>query len=112
MNEEIHNVKTGQVTYAVRDTEIDGKVIKSGDFMGISDKGIVSVGINKKDVLVEMLETLVSDEDSLITLYYGEGVTESEAEEIKEGLSTKFSNLDIDIENGGQPVYSYIVSVE
>lgn len=112
MNEEIHNVKTGQVTYAVRDTEIDGKVIRSGDFMGISDKGIVSVGINKKDVLVEMLETLVSDEDSLITLYYGEGVTESEAEEIKEGLSTKFSNLDIDIENGGQPVYSYIVSVE
>lgn len=112
MSEEILNVKTGQVTYAVRDTEIDDKTIKSGDFMGISDKGIVSVGKDITKVLIEMIDTMVDDSSSLITLYYGDNVTEKESMDIKDSLTSKYNHIEVEVENGGQPVYSYVVSVE
>ena len=112
MEEEIKNVKTGQITYAVRDTEIDDKKIKSGDYMGIGDKGIISVGTDKDKVFIDMISEMVSDESSLITVYYGCDVTEGEANEMKEMISSKFANLEIEVENGGQPVYYYVVSVE
>jgi dihydroxyacetone kinase-like predicted kinase len=112
MEEEIKNVATGQITYAVRDTEIDDKTIKSGDYMGIGDKGIISVGPDKDKVFVEMLEEMVSEASSLITVYFGCDVTEGEANEMKEMLVAKFPNLEVEVENGGQPVYYYVVSVE
>lgn len=112
MEEEIKNVKTGSITYAVRDTEIDDKVIKSGDYMGIGDKGIISVGPDKDEVFMSMLKEMVSEESSLITVYFGSDVTEGEANEMQEKIAAEFTNVEIDVENGGQPVYYYVVSVE
>jgi dihydroxyacetone kinase-like predicted kinase len=112
MEEEIKNVQTGSITYAVRDTEIDDKVIKSGDYMGIGDKGIISVGPDKDEVFMSMLKEMVSEETSLITIYFGSDVTEGEANEFAERIGAEFSNVEIDVENGGQPVYYYVVSVE
>ena len=112
MENEIQNVKTGEITYAVRNTMIDNKEITAGDFMGIGDSGLLSVGRNRNDVFIEMLENMVDDLSSIITIYYGEDVTEGEAEETKNCIQAKFPNLEIDLENGGQPVYYYVTSVE
>jgi len=112
MENEIQNVKTGEITYAVRNTMIDDKEITAGDFMGIGDSGLLSVGRNRNDVFIEMLENMVDDMSSIITIYYGEDVTEGEAEETKNFIQAKFPNLEIDLENGGQPVYYYVTSVE
>lgn len=112
MNDGASSVKTGQVTYAVRDTEIDDKVIKKGDYMGIGDKGILSVGANRDTIIDEMIKEMVDDDASVITLYYGEDVKEDEANALKEKLEEEYDDLEVELHFGGQPVYYYIVSVE
>lgn len=112
MTEEIKHVHTGQVTYAVRDTTIDDKEIKQGDFMGIGDKGILSVGSVMKDVTLKMIDEMMSDESELISIYYGADVSEEDAGEIRNEVETKYSSCDIELQQGGQPIYYYIVSVE
>ncbi len=112
MTEEIKNVHTGQVTYAVRDTTIDDKEIKQGDFMGIGDKGILSVGSQIQDVALRMIDEMMSDEMELISIYYGADITEDDAEALKKEVDKKYSGCDIELQYGGQPIYYYTVSVE
>jgi len=112
MMEAIGLVKTGEITYAVRDTSIDDHEIRKGDYMGIGDKKILSVGTDMDQVVVEMIGEMVDDSSELISLYYGADVTEEDANALKDKIAEKFSSLDVDIQNGGQPVYYYIVSVE
>ena len=112
MTEEITRVKTGQVTYAVRDTELDGHVIKENDIMGIGDKGIVAVGQDIKATTVDMVKELMDDESELVSVYYGADVTEEDAEAIVAELEELYPNVDIEINYGGQPVYYYFVSIE
>ncbi len=112
MMEEIKNVKTGQVTYAVRDTHIDDKDIHEGDIMGIGDTGILSVGTSIDNTTKEMLAQLVDDDSELISLYYGQDVSEEDAERFSEELAKLYPNADIDTHFGGQPIYYYILAVE
>lgn len=112
MTAEIKNVHTGQVTYAVRDTTIDDKEIKQGDFMGIGDDGILSVGSDKKDVTLKMIDEMMSEDMELISIYYGADVTKEDAESIRDEVEKKYGSCDIELQYGGQPIYYYIVSVE
>ena len=112
MTEEIKNVHTGQVTYAVRDTTIDDKEIKQGDFMGIGDDGILSVGSDMKDVTLKMIDEMMSEDMELISIYYGADVTQEDAEGIRDEVEKKYGSCDIELQYGGQPIYYYIVSVE
>ena len=112
MTEQIGLVKTGQVTYAVRDTVIDDKEIKENDFMGIGDSGILAVGTDKTEVTIEMVDAMIDDSSELISVYYGEDVDEATANKLAEELSAKYSGQDVELQFGGQPVYSYIISVE
>lgn len=112
MTEEIGNVKTGQVTYAVRDTSIDGITIKEGNIMGIADKGIAAVGESVEDTTVEMIGTMVDEDSELISIYYGAEVSEEDAVKCAKALEEKFPDLEIEVNKGDQPIYYYIVSVE
>ncbi|SHJ21073.1 DAK2 domain-containing protein [Hespellia stercorisuis] len=112
MNEEIGNVKTGQVTYAVRDTRIDDKEIHEGDIMGISDKGIVAVGQSVEKTTRDMLSEMVDEDTELISLYYGEDVLEEEAERFAAEVQKLYPDADVDCHCGGQPIYYYVLSVE
>lgn len=112
MTAEIENVHTGQVTYAVRDTTIDDKEIKQGDFMGIGDKGILSVGNRIQDVALCMIEEMMSEEMELISIYYGADITEEDAEALRKEVEKKYDSCDIELQYGGQPIYYYTVSVE
>ena len=112
MTEEIASVATGQVTYAVRDTSIDGKEIKQGDFMGIGDHGILSVGTAITDVTLQMIDEMMSDERELISIYYGSEIQEEDAENLRAQVESKYSSCDVELQYGGQPIYYYIVSVE
>ena len=112
MLEAIKAVKTGQVTYAVRDTNIDGKEIHEGDIMGIGDHGIISVGKDIKETTKEMLAELVDEDSELISLYYGAEVSEEEAESFAEEIEELYPDVDIDAHFGGQPIYYYVLAVE
>ncbi len=112
MSEELQNVKSGQITYAVRDTNIDGKQIKENDYMGIADAGILSVGADLEETLLSMIEQLVDEESGIISLYYGADVTEDAAAAFSEKLQEKYADIEVEVNNGGQPVYYYIISVE
>ena len=112
MLEEIGQVKSGQVTYAVRDTTIDDKEIREGDIMGIADKGIISVGADVEDVVKEMLVKLVDDESSLISLYFGSDIAEEKAMTFAEEIESLYPQLDVDMQNGGQPIYYYVLAIE
>ncbi len=112
MSEEIANVKSGSVTYAVRDTEIDDKVIKQNDIMGIGDKTILSVGQDISEVTVDMIRQLIDEDSELVSIYYGSDVKEEDAVAISEIISGEFSNVDVEVNYGGQPIYYYILSVE
>lgn len=112
MAREANNVATGQVTYAVRDTVIDDKEIHQGDFMGIGDKGILSVGTDLQSVAFEMMQSMMKEEYKLISIYYGEEVEESQAQELADKAKAAFGDCDIELQFGGQPIYSYIVSAE
>lgn len=112
MSAEMEKVKTGEVTYAVRDTQIDGKVIKENDIMGIGDQGIVAVGQSVQDTTMEMIEVLVDEDSELISIYYGEGISEEEANKLAESVMESHPDVDCEVNYGGQPVYYYVVSVE
>jgi hypothetical protein len=109
---ELDSVKTGQVTYAVRDTEIDGKVIRENDFMGIGDKNILSVGTELKDVTMEMVEAMIDEESSIVSIYYGADTTAESAQEIAALIEEKYSDVEVEVNFGGQPIYYYVISVE
>ncbi|MCL2052307.1 MAG: DAK2 domain-containing protein [Lachnospiraceae bacterium] len=112
MSEELASVKTGQVTYAVRDTMIDDIAIKQGDFMGINDDGISSVGTDVKEVAYQMVASMANADNELISIYYGEDIKEEEAKALKESIQKEFAQHDIELQYGGQPIYYYIISVE
>ena len=112
MTEELCNVKSGQITYAVRDTVIDDKEIKENDYMGIGDSGILSVGADMNETLLDMVDQLVDEESGIISLYYGEDVSDDEAQSLADQLQEKYEDLEVEVNNGGQPIYYYILSVE
>lgn len=112
MNEAVGQVKCGQVTYAVRDTSIDGKEIKQGDIMGLSDKTIEAVGSDIKETTVQLVEQLMDETTELITLYYGKETTEEEAMETAEAISGRNHEIEVEVEYGGQPIYYYFLSLE
>ena len=112
MKAEIRNVRTGEVTYAVRDTVIDDKEIRQGDFMGIGDDGILSVGTEVADVAFNMVKEMMTDELELISIYYGEDITEDEAGALKAKVEQAYPSCDVELQFGGQPIYYYIISAE
>lgn len=112
MTREMENVKSGQVTYAVRDTTMDGKEIKQGDFMGLFDKKIAAVGKNLHETTLELVEEMIDGDSELISLYYGEETAEEDAEAIADAILEKHPDLEVEVQFGGQPVYSYFISVE
>ncbi len=112
MLEEIGNVKTGQVTYAVRDTHIDDKEIHEGDIMGIGDKGILAVGKDVEDTALDLLGELVDEDSELISIYYGEEVSEKDAESFIARVEEEYPDVDVDAHFGGQPIYYYVLAVE
>ena len=112
MLDEIKNVKTGQVTYAVRDTHIDDKEIHEGDIMGIGDSGILAVGQSVEETTKEMLAQLVDEDTELISLYYGQDVQEESAENFAQEIEDLYPDVDVDVHSGGQPIYYYVLSVE
>lgn len=112
MTEEVRNVATGQVTYAVRDTMIDDKEIHEGDFMGIGDKGILAVGTDLQDVAFHMVKEMMSDTYELISIYYGDIIKEEQAQRLADMVKSEFGSCDVELQFGGQPIYSYIISAE
>lgn len=112
MTREAGNVATGQVTYAVRDTMIDDKEIHQGDFMGIGDQGILSVGVDMQAVAYEMIEKMMQDDYKLISIYYGDDVEEVQAQKLADKVKAAYADCDIELQFGGQPIYSYIISAE
>ncbi len=112
MTEEAAKVATGQVTYAVRDTMIDDKEIHQGDYMGIGDNGILSVGTDLQEVAFEMISEIMKNDYELISIYYGADITENQANELVAKIEEAFSSCDVELQFGGQPIYSYIMSAE
>lgn len=112
LTDAIKHVKSGEVTYAVRDTMIDDKVIRQGNIMGISDAGIAAVGEEIQATTVELIRTLIDEDSEIVSLYYGADITENAAEELASVLTEEFPNVDVEINAGGQPIYYYVVSVE
>lgn len=112
MLREITNVKTGQVTYAVRDTVIDDKEIRKGDYMGIGDKGILAAGESLTNITEKMVSEMVDDASELISVYFGCDVDEADAQLLKESLESAYPSCDIELQYGGQPIYYYVISVE
>ena len=112
MKTEMGNVKSGQLTYAVRDTEIDDKVIKEGNIMGIGDAGILAVGEDVAETAIELLKTLVDDDSELISIYYGADTNEEQAQALAEAAEELFGDCEVELQYGGQPIYYYMMSVE
>ena len=112
MMAEIENVKTGQVTYAVRDTEIDGKAIKQDDYMGIGDKSILAVGKDLKQTTLEMVDAMVDEDSAIVSIYFGSESSEEKAEEIASAIEEKYPDVEVEVNDGGQPIYYYVISVE
>ena len=112
MIEAISTVKTGQVTYAVRDTEMDGFQIKENDYMGIGDKSILAVGTDMHTVAIQMLERMIDEDSEMVSIYFGSDSSEDDASVIAEAIEEKYPDVDVEINNGGQPIYYYVISVE
>ena len=112
MTEEMGKVKTGQITYAVRDTIIDEKEIKQNDIMGIGDSGIISVGTDLFKTTVDMVSNLIDDDTEIISIYYGQKVTENDAAAIADKIEELYPDVDVEVNMGGQPIYYYIISVD
>ena len=109
---EISKVKTGQITYAVRDTVIDDKEIKKDDYMGVGDDGILANGKDLTDVVLKTVAAMADADSELISVYYGSDVTEADAETMRQKIADSYPDLDVELQNGGQPIYYYLVSVE
>ena len=112
MISEMQNVKTGSVTYAVRDTVIDDKTIKQNDIMGIGDSGIISVGTDIFKTTVDMISNLIDEDSEIVSIYYGKEVNEDDANKLSEKISELYSDVEVVLNYGGQPIYYYVVSVE
>ena len=112
MTEELDNVKTGQVTYAVRDTEIDGMQIRQNDYMGIGDKAILAVGTDLKETTMKMIDAMVDEDSAIVSIYYGADETEEHAQEIGKMIEEKYPDVEVEINCGGQPIYYFVISVE
>ncbi|MCC8066384.1 MAG: DAK2 domain-containing protein, partial [Clostridiales bacterium] len=112
MELEIENVKTGQLTYAVRDTHIDDMVINAGDIMGVGDHSILAVGKDIDPVAAETIAKMMTDEAELISIYYGEDMREEEAAAFCDQIAEFYPDCDVELNYGGQPIYYYIISVE
>ncbi|MDO4284354.1 MAG: DAK2 domain-containing protein [Eubacteriales bacterium] len=112
MSEEIRHVKSAEITYAVRNTVLDGIEIKEGDMMGIGDSGIVAVDTDRDEAALATLAKIVGEDTELISVYYGADVTQEEAETLRGRIAEKFSKCDVELQNGGQPIYYYILSAE
>ncbi|SFK45508.1 hypothetical protein SAMN05216390_101175 [Lachnospiraceae bacterium KH1T2] len=112
MKEALGTVRTGEITYAVRDTEIDGKKIASGDFIGIDDDGIAAVGQSIDSTALELVASMADEDSEVITVYYGSELDEDSANVLASKIEAKYPDADIEVTNGGQPVYYYIISVE
>ena len=108
----METVKTGEVTYAVRDTSFDGKSINKGDIMGIDDKGIRSVGSDINETTAGLIDDMLDEDSGLLTVYYGEDISKEQAEELVSKINEKHDDVEIDVHFGGQPIYYYIISVE
>ena len=112
MTEGLSMIKSGQVTYAVRDTSIDGKEIKAGDIMGLSDKTIETVGTDIIDTTIDLLKKMMDEDSELITIYYGDEGNEADAERVADAIRQIDADVEVEIHDGGQPIYYYFVSVE
>ena len=112
MKEEIGLVKTGQVTYAVRDTVIDDKEIKQDDYMGIGDSGILSVGQDLEATVLDMIGQLIDEDSAIVSIYYGEDMKEENASAIEEQILANYPDVEVEVHYGGQPIYYYVISVE
>ena len=112
MTEELANIKSGEVTYAIRDTTIDGTEIKSGDIMGIGDDGILAVGADVEHVVLQMLDKMIDEDSELVSLYYGEKYSEEDASALAEMIEEKYPDIEVEVNYGGQPLYYVILSVE
>ena len=108
----IGNVKTGQVTYAVRDTKIDDKEIRQGNIMGIGDHGILAVGEGVEGITMETIDAMVDEDTEIISVYYGSDVSAEDAQRLGEKLEERYPDFDVEVNDGGQPIYYYVVSVE
>ena len=105
-------MKSGQVTYAVRDTSIDGKEIHVDDIMGIGENGIEAVGKDLTETTLELLDGMIDEDSELVSIFYGEGTTEDDAQAIADKVTEKYPDVEAEVQFGGQPVYYYIISVE
>ena len=112
MVEAISTVKTGQVTYAVRDTEIDGFEIRQNDYMGIGDKSILAVGTDMNTVTLQMLDRMIDEDTEMVSIYFGSDSSEDDASVIAEAIEEKYPDVDVEVNDGGQPIYYYVISVE
>jgi DAK2 domain fusion protein YloV len=112
MNDALQHVKTGQITFAVRDTQIDGLEIEKDDFMGISEGKIVVKNKNKGKVAEDLLSQMLDDDSEILTIIYGEDVSEEEVNQLKQFVEDNYPNVEVEIHNGGQPLYSFIFSIE
>ena len=112
MMEQMELVKTGLITYAVRDTKIDGKEIHQDDIIGLGDEGLLTVGQDIEQAALDSVEALVDDDSELISVYYGEQVEEAKAQELAKAIEEKLPDCDVELNYGGQPIYYYILSVE
>ena len=110
--EAISNMKTGEVTFAVRETKFNGEDIDEGDIIGISGKDIISKGENTIDVTLDLIEELYSEDFGLLSIYYGEDTTEADGEKLRSLLEEKYEDMDVELTYGGQPLYYYIISME
>ena len=112
MIESMEMVKSGQITYAVRDTSIDGMEIKTGDYMGIDDNGIKSVGTDISEVMINLIDKMKDEDSELLSIYYGSDVSKEEAEQMVEVIEEKYPDFEIELQEGSQPIYYYIISLE
>ena len=112
MTEAISNVKVGQITYALRDTEIDGVKIKKDDLMGLNE-GKITISEKKiEDTFKKLVDELIDEDSSIISIYYGEDVKEKDAEKLAKLVEEKYEDIEVELVYGGQPLYYYLISVE
>lgn len=112
MEAAITAVSSGQVTYAVRDTSIDGKEIKTGDYMGIDDTGIQAVGQDITQVVTDLVREMADEDSELLSIYYGSDVEEADANALVEAVQEAYPDYEVEVHAGGQPIYYYILSLE
>ena len=112
MEEIIGTVRTGQLTYAVRDTHIEDREIRQGDIMAVGDHGILAVGQDILSVAAETVDAMMDEEAELISIYYGEGFSQEDAERLGRETAGKYPSCDVEVNCGGQPIYYCIISVE